>query len=79
MNPNFARNILFTEECSFSREGMYNTHNWHLWADENPNIIGVRGFQEKFSTNVWAGIIDDRLVILIKVFIVFFFVIMEFL
>jgi hypothetical protein len=27
LNPNFARNILFTEECSFSREGMYNTHN----------------------------------------------------
>jgi hypothetical protein len=69
LNPNFARNILFTEECSFSREGMYNTHNWHFWADENPNIIGVRGFQEKFSTNVWAGIIDDRLVILITLVI----------
>jgi hypothetical protein len=69
MNPNFARNILFTKECSFSREGMYNTHNWHLWADENPNIIGVRGFQETFSTNVWAGIIDDRLVILITLVI----------
>jgi hypothetical protein len=67
MNPNFARNILFTEECSFSREGMYNTHNWHLWADENPNII--RGSQEKFSTNVCAGIIDDRLVILITLVI----------
>jgi hypothetical protein len=69
MNPNFARNILFTEECSFSREGMYNTHNCHYWADENPNIIGVRGSQEKFSTNVWAGIIDDRLVILITLVI----------
>jgi hypothetical protein len=69
LNPNFPRNILFTEECSFSKEGMYNTHNWHLWADENPNIIGVRGFQEKFSTNVWAGIIDDRLVILITLVI----------
>jgi hypothetical protein len=66
LNPNFAQNILFTEECSFSREGMYNTHNWHSLADANPNIIRVIGFQEKFSTNVWAGIIDDRLVILIK-------------
>jgi hypothetical protein len=48
---------------------MYNTHIWHLWAYEYPYIIGVRGFQEKFSTNVWAGIIDDRLVILITLVI----------
>jgi hypothetical protein len=61
MNPNFARNILFTEECSFSREGMYNTHNWHFWADENPNIIGVRGFIKK--NLVLMCVIDDRLVI----------------
>jgi hypothetical protein len=30
LNPNFARKILFTDECSFSREEMYNTHNWHF-------------------------------------------------
>jgi hypothetical protein len=27
LNPNFARNILFTAECSFSRKGMYSAHN----------------------------------------------------
>jgi hypothetical protein len=48
LNPNFARNILFTAECSFSKKGMYSAHNWHFWAHENPNIITVRGFQEKF-------------------------------
>lgn len=61
-NYNFTRNILFTDESIFSHEGIYNAHNWHEWAVENPHIIRVRGFQQRFSINMWAGILGDRLV-----------------
>ena len=29
--------ILFTDEAQFNRDGVSNTHNSHVWADENPH------------------------------------------
>ncbi|RZC38176.1 HTH Tnp Tc3 2 domain containing protein, partial [Asbolus verrucosus] len=34
-NPNFAANILATDEAGFSRNGIHNGHNTHIWSDEN--------------------------------------------
>ena len=31
------RYILFTDEAQFNRDGVNNTHNSHVWADENPH------------------------------------------
>lgn len=56
-SPNFLRKVLFTDEASFTREGIFNTRNNHVWAFENPHAIVQRKFQQKFSVNVWAGII----------------------
>jgi hypothetical protein len=55
-NPNFVKSILFTDECFFSRNGTFNIHNYHVWADENPHV-----FQHRFSINPWAGILGDSL------------------
>ncbi|KAJ3662182.1 hypothetical protein Zmor_006538 [Zophobas morio] len=52
LNPDFSRRILFTDECSFSQEGMFNTHNWHFWAHENPHLTRVRAYQERFTINL---------------------------
>ncbi|XP_063931273.1 uncharacterized protein LOC135143347 [Zophobas morio] len=62
LNPDFSRRILFTDECSFSREGMFNAHNWHFWAHENPHLTRVRAYQERFTINLWAGIIGTTVV-----------------
>jgi hypothetical protein len=40
-------------------EGVFNIHNSHLWAQDNPHAIHKYGYQVHFSVNVWAGIVWD--------------------
>lgn len=60
-SPNFIKNVLFTDESSFTREGIFNLRNNHVWAQLNPNAIVQRGHQVRFSINVWVGILNDTL------------------
>lgn len=60
--PNFLNNLLMTDEAGFTREGIFNSRNTHVWSDENPHAIRERGFQQHFSLNVWAGIVGDHLI-----------------
>lgn len=62
INPNFIGNILFTDEASFTRDGVFNFHNMHEWSDENPHAIHVRNHQFGFSINVWIGMVGDCLI-----------------
>lgn len=59
---NFISSILFTDEAGFGHDGPINLHNEHYWSDENPHGIIERGFQNRFSVNVWAGIVGDHLI-----------------
>lgn len=61
---NFLRSILWTDESRFDREGIVNYHNLHHWADksQNPHVKRQRGFQRRFSANVWAGVIGNQLI-----------------
>ncbi|GFW85226.1 DUF4817 domain-containing protein [Trichonephila clavipes] len=61
-NPLFPDEVLFSDEASFTREGIFNTHNDHIWAVENPHAIRRRAAQIRFSVNVWAGIMGDHLI-----------------
>lgn len=58
----FLRRILWSDECMFTRDGVFNTHNFHHWADENPHEFREYGHQRRFSVNVWLGIINHRVV-----------------
>ena len=49
------RYILFTD-------GVNNTHNSHVWADENPHATVESNFQLRFSVNVWCAVLDDQLI-----------------
>lgn len=60
-NQNFAWNILFTDESEFTRNGINNFHNRHLWDLENPHGIIEARHQRRFSLNVWGGIIGNFL------------------
>lgn len=62
VQPNFLENVLFTDESSFTREGIFNSRNTHVWALLNPHEITVRGYQHRFSVNIWAGILGDRVI-----------------
>lgn len=59
---NFGEKISFTDEASFTRSGVVNLHNEHVYADENPHAIKVNHHQHQFKINVWAGIIDRYLI-----------------
>ncbi|GFU88356.1 uncharacterized protein TNCV_847491 [Trichonephila clavipes] len=50
-------------EASFSREGIFNTHNNnHSGAAANPHVTRTRNAQDRFLVNVWAGILGDHLI-----------------
>lgn len=53
------RNILWTDESTFSRVGIFNQHNAHWWASENPHVTMADHFQHRFSVNVWAGLLNN--------------------
>lgn len=59
--PNFAWKILFTDEAQFTRDGINNFHNKHLWDFVNPHGIVEGRNQRQFSCNVWAGILGNNL------------------
>jgi hypothetical protein len=61
-NPNFLDRVIFTDESCFTRNGVFNSRNYHVWAGENPNATRPRAFQHRFSINLWAGILGDRIV-----------------
>ncbi|KAJ4433294.1 hypothetical protein ANN_15553 [Periplaneta americana] len=62
VNPNFPALVLFTDEAQFTRDGITNFHNQHVWAYENPRATVPSHHQVRFSLNMWVDIIGDRLV-----------------
>lgn len=60
-DPTFATNILWSDESTFTRDGINNFHNEHIWSIENTHAIRQTRFQRRFSINVWAGILNNRL------------------
>lgn len=61
-NPAFCSTVLFTDEASFTRRGVFNFHNEHVWAYVNPHVVRETHFQHEFSLNIWAGIVGDMLI-----------------
>lgn len=62
LHPRTVPRILFTDEASFTRDGVTNLKNSHIWAHENPHAIVQKHSQHKFSWNVWCGVVDDTLI-----------------
>ena len=60
-NPNFYSNVIWTDETRFSNCGVFNRHNYHHWAIENPELRAQRRLQTRFGFNVWCGIIGKKM------------------
>lgn len=58
----FLKTILWTDECSFTRDGVFNFHNEHHYADDNPHLVRESRSQSRFKVNVWAGLIGNRII-----------------
>jgi hypothetical protein len=57
MSVQFLRRVLWTDEALFTRTGVHNRYNLHV--TENPHISRHYSYQQGFSVNVFAGIIDE--------------------
>jgi len=60
-DPEFPSRVIFSDESLFTREGIFNSHNMHVWNDENPRTIRVRNYQIRWKINVWAGIMNTKI------------------
>jgi hypothetical protein len=61
-HPQLLSVILFTDEASFTRDGVNNLRNVHTWSHNNPHETSVTNFQKRFSVNVWCGVLGNRLI-----------------
>lgn len=59
---NFAKKVLFTDESTFTSNGIVSSQNCRWWADENPNFTIEARNQYSFKTNVWCGIINTKII-----------------
>lgn len=55
------KNILWTDESLFTRQGIFNTHNIYFWADTNPKAEREVSFQRRYNINEWADVIGNLL------------------
>ena len=62
VDPFFARKILFTDEATFTSNGVVCSQNCRWWSDNNPNFLIECRSQYLFKTNVWGGIVNNRIV-----------------
>lgn len=60
-DPRFLANIIFSDESTFTRNGIFNMHNEHVWAEENPHARKVTHYQQSFKINVWAATLGNSL------------------
>lgn len=61
-NADFPTIVLATDESCFTRDGSVNFHNLHMWSDDNPHAIRQSHFQQRFSLNLWVGIVNNHLI-----------------
>ncbi|KAJ3651713.1 hypothetical protein Zmor_017733 [Zophobas morio] len=54
--------LLTTDEATLRREGVFNSRNTHIWTDQNPHAIRETHFQDRFSVNICAGMVDNNLI-----------------
>lgn len=62
IDPLFSSRVLYTDEACFTRDGCFNSRNSHVWSEDNPRETHQRGYQQRFSVNVWCGIVHDHII-----------------
>lgn len=61
-NNDYIKNILWTDESSFSTAGLPNRKNSHYWSTENPRGILENNNQGRESFSVWCGILNNKVI-----------------
>ena len=53
---------LRTDAAQFSRDGVHNRHNSHVWSHENLHATVESNFQIRFIVSVWCAVLDDQVI-----------------
>lgn len=61
-NPNFLNEILFSDEATFTTNGVVSSQNCRHWSAENPEFIINAKRQYSQKINVWCGILSDSII-----------------
>lgn len=63
-DPDFFQRVCFTDESTFTQEGVLNKQNKRYWArkGENPHGTTEVERQKRWKVQVWAGIVGDRII-----------------
>src|SRR5215469_7471821 len=61
-HPELLSVILLSYEASFTRDGVNNLRNVHMWSHDNPHETSVTNFQRRFTVNVWCGVLGNKLI-----------------
>lgn len=60
--PSLFSVVLWTDESTFTNNGLFNRWNFRTWASENPRLSFSTRHQVRFSVNVWCGLIGNQLI-----------------
>lgn len=61
-NRNFYKNIIFSDESTFTTNGKVATQNCRFWARENPNFKIATRSQYYKKVNVWCGVMYGKII-----------------
>lgn len=61
-NDQFLRNIIWSDEAKFTKNGIFNKRNSHYWSDTNPHSVRERQFQDRWNFNVYCAVKDNAIV-----------------
>lgn len=61
-DPLICSKILWSDEANFSNNGFFNRNIHYKWTSENTHWHRPTGFQNRFSINVWLGILGTNLI-----------------
>lgn len=54
-DPSFLKNIFWTDESKFDKDGITNAHYWASKEQGSPNNMQIQGSQIRFSLNAMDG------------------------
>jgi len=61
-HPEMLSVILFSDEASFTPDGVNNLGNVHMWSHDNSHETSVGTFQRRFTVNVWCCVLGNKLI-----------------
>lgn len=53
--------MILSDEARFTRDGVNNYYNRHIWSLVNPQAFRETHFQKRLGANVWACIFNGSL------------------